>query len=225
MELTVLFGTFVVLLFLGVPIAFVLGISSLATIVYMGMPPLIVFQRMASGMNVFALMAIPFFIYAGELMVRGAIAEKLVRLAAAMVGHFRGGLGLVNVTASTFFGGVSGSAVADASAVGGLMIPQMQKRGYDVDYAVNITVTSAIIALMIPPSHNMIIYSISAGGTISIADLFTAGIVPGLLLAALLMAAAYYVARKRNYPAEQFPGWGAVGGIFIGWSVRDRRGP
>ncbi|SMF37351.1 TRAP transporter, DctM subunit [Azospirillum oryzae] len=215
MELTVLFGTFVVLLFLGVPIAFVLGISSLATIVYMGMPPLIVFQRMASGMNVFALMAIPFFIYAGELMVRGAIAEKLVRLAAAMVGHFRGGLGLVNVTASTFFGGVSGSAVADASAVGGLMIPQMQKRGYDVDYAVNITVTSAIIALMIPPSHNMIIYSISAGGSISIADLFTAGILPGLLLAAMLMIAAYYVARKRNYPAETFPGWAAVRNIFI----------
>ncbi|AWK89363.1 TRAP transporter large permease [Azospirillum thermophilum] len=215
MELTVLFGTFVVLLFLGVPIAFVLGISSLAAIVYMGMPPLIVFQRMASGMNVFALMAIPFFIYAGELMVRGAIAEKLVRLAAAMVGHFRGGLGLVNVTASTFFGGVSGSAVADASAVGGLMIPQMQKRGYDVDYAVNITVTAAIIALMIPPSHNMIIYSISAGGSISIADLFTAGILPGLLLAALLMIAAYYVARKRKYPSEPFPGWHMVGSIFL----------
>lgn len=215
MELTVLFGTFVVLLFLGVPIAFVLGISSLAAIVYMGLPPLIVFQRMASGMNVFALMAIPFFIYAGEVMVRGAIAEKLVRLAAAMVGHRRGGMGLVNVTASTFFGGVSGSAVAEASAVGGLMIPQMQKRGYDVDYAVNITVTAAIIALMIPPSHNMIIYSISAGGTISIADLFTAGILPGLLLASLLMVAAYYVARKRNYPSEPFPGWDAVGRIFI----------
>lgn len=215
MELTVLFGTFAVLLFLGVPIAFVLGISSLAAIMYMGMPPLIVFQRMASGMNVFALMAIPFFIYAGELMVRGAIAEKLVRLAAAMVGHRRGGLGLVNVVASTFFGGVSGSAVADASAVGGLMIPQMAKRGYDVDYSVNITVTAAIIALMIPPSHNMIIYSISAGGMISIADLFTAGILPGLLLAALLMVAAYYVARKRNYPSEEFPGWHMVGRIFI----------
>ncbi|MBF5095224.1 TRAP transporter large permease [Azospirillum sp. INR13] len=215
MELTVLFGTFVVLLFLGVPIAFVLGISSLAAIVYMGMPPLIVFQRMASGMNVFALMAIPFFIYAGELMVRGAIAEKLVRLAAAMVGHYRGGMGLVNVTASTFFGGVSGSAVAEASAVGGLMIPQMKKRGYDVDYAVNVTVTASIIALMIPPSHNMIIYSISAGGTISIADLFTAGILPGLLLACSLMAAAYYVARKRNYPSDPFPGWDAVGRIFV----------
>jgi tripartite ATP-independent transporter DctM subunit len=215
MELAVLFGTFAVLLFLGVPIAFVLGISSLATIVYMGLPPLIVFQRMASGMSAFALMAIPFFIFAGELMLRGAIAEKLVRLAAGMVGHLRGGLGLVNVTASTFFGGVSGSAVADASAVGGLMVPQMEKRGYAADYAVNITVTSSIIALLIPPSHNMIIYSISAGGMISIADLFTAGILPGLLLAALLMIAAYAVARRRGYPAEAFPGWWALLSIFI----------
>ena len=150
----------------GAPVAFSLGISSLATVMYLGMPPLIVFQRMASGMNVFALMAIPFFIYAGELMLHGAIAERLVRLAAGLVGHRKGGLGLVNVMASVFFGGVSGSAVADASAVGSIMIPQMEKRGYDKDYSVNITVTAAIIALLIPPSHNMIIYSISAGGAV-----------------------------------------------------------
>ena len=215
MELTILFGTFAVLLVLGVPIAFVLAIASFATIVHMGLPPLIVFQRMASGMSAFALMAIPFFIFAGELMVRGAIAEKLVRLAAGVIGHLRGGLGLVNVMSSTFFGGVSGSAVADASAVGGLMIPQMKARGYAVDYSVNITVTSAIIALMIPPSHNMIIYSISAGGMISIADLFTAGILPGLLLAVLLMVAAYVVARRRGYPAEVFPGFPALMSIFL----------
>jgi tripartite ATP-independent transporter DctM subunit len=215
MELVVLFGTFTVLLVLGVPIAFVLAIASFATIVHMGLPPLIVFQRMASGMSAFALMAIPFFIFAGDLMVRGAIAEKLVRLAAGVIGHLRGGLGLVNVMSSTFFGGVSGSAVADASAVGGLMIPQMKQRGYDVDYSVNITVTSAIIALMIPPSHNMIIYSISAGGMISIADLFTAGILPGLLLAVLLMITAYVVARRRGYPAEAFPGFPALMSIFL----------
>jgi len=200
---------------LGMPIAFVMGFSSLITIFYMGISPLVIFQQMSSSMNVFALMAIPFFIYAGELMMRGTIAERLIQLAAALVGHARGGLGLVNVMSSTLFGGISGSAVADASAVGGIMIPQMVKRGYDVDYAVNVTVMSAIIALLIPPSHNMIIYSISAGGSISIADLFTAGILPGLLLAAALMLTAYVVALKRGYPAERFPGFAMLGRIFV----------
>jgi len=215
MELWILFGSFVGLLVLGTPIAFCLAISSLFTILYMGMPPVIVVQRLNSGISAFALLAIPFFIYAGDVMVRGGIAEKLVRLAASMVGHMRGGLGQVNIVASTMFGGVSGSAVADASAVGGLMIPQMKKRGYDVDYAVNITSVGAIIALLIPPSHNMIIYSISAGGVISIADLFTAGIIPGLLLAASLMVAGYWVARRRGYPAEVFPGWRNIGPIVL----------
>jgi tripartite ATP-independent transporter DctM subunit len=215
MELWILFGSFVGLLVLGTPIAFCLAISSLFTILYMGMPPVIVVQRLNSGISAFALLAIPFFIYAGDVMVRGGIAEKLVRLAASMVGHMRGGLGQVNIVASTMFGGVSGSAVADASAVGGLMIPQMKKRGYDIDYAVNITSVGAIIALLIPPSHNMIIYSISAGGVISIADLFTAGIIPGLLLAASLMVAGYWVARRRGYPAEVFPGWRNIGPIVL----------
>lgn len=215
MEQWVLFGSFVGLLVLGTPIAFCLAISSLATILYMGMPPVIVAQRLNSGVSAFALLAIPFFIYAGDVMVRGGIAEKLVKLAASMVGHMRGGLGQVNIVASTMFGGVSGSAVADASAVGGLMIPQMRARGYDVDYAVNLTAVGAIIALLIPPSHNMIIYSISAGGTVSIADLFTAGIIPGLMLAGSLMFAAWWVAVKRGYPAEVFPGFHALGSILI----------
>jgi tripartite ATP-independent transporter DctM subunit len=216
MELWVLFGTFTVLLLIGTPVAFCLGVASFATILTLGLPPLVVFQRINSGVSVFALMAIPFFIYAGELMVRGDIARRLVALAGALVGHFRGGLGQVNIAASTLFGGISGSAAADASAIGGLMVPQMKARGYDVDYAVNITVTSAIIALMIPPSHNMIIYSISAGGNISIADLFTAGIIPGLILAISLMVAAYFVARRRGYPTESFQGWNAVVTIFVG---------
>ncbi|RCS22234.1 TRAP transporter large permease [Phyllobacterium salinisoli] len=210
MALTVLFGSFVALLLIGTPIAFCLGIASFLTVIYLGIPPVIVFQRMNAGVSSFALLAIPFFIYAGDLMVRGGIAQRLVAFAGSMFGHFRGGLGQVNIAASTLFGGISGSAVADASAIGGLMIPQMKARGYGVDYAVNITVTSAIIALMIPPSHNMIIYSISAGGMISIADLFTAGIIPGLLLAAGLMAAAWVVAKRRGYPLAQFPGWVAV---------------
>ncbi len=216
MELWILFGTFVGLLMIGTPVAFCLGGASFATVLYLGLPPVVVFQRLNSGVSVYALMAIPFFIYAGDLMVRGDIARRLVALAGAMVGHLRGGLGQVNVLASVMFGGVSGSAAADASAVGGLMIPQMKARGYDVDYAVNVTVVGAIIALLIPPSHNMIIYSISAGGRLSIADLFTAGIIPGLLLALSLMVAAFIVARRRGYPVETFPGFPALGRIFAG---------
>ncbi|SMF72253.1 TRAP transporter, DctM subunit [Xaviernesmea oryzae] len=211
MAYTILFGTFTLLMLIGTPIAFCLGIASLATVLYMGLPPIVVFQQLNSGMNVFAMMAIPFFIFAGDLMVRGGIAHRLIRFAAGLVGHMRGGLGQVNVVASTLFGGISGSAVADASAVGGLMIPQMAKRGYDKDYAVNVTVNAAIIALMIPPSHNMILYSIAAGGNVSVADLFTAGIIPGLLLAVALMFTAWWVARKRGYPAEPFPGLARVG--------------
>lgn len=207
MAYTILFGVFTLLMLIGTPIAFCLGIASFTTVLYLGLPPIVVFQQMNSGMNVFAMMAIPFFIFAGDLMVRGGIAHRLIRFAAGLVGHLRGGLGQVNIVASTLFGGISGSAVADASAVGGLMIPQMAKRGYDRDYAVNVTVNAAIIALMIPPSHNMILYSIAAGGNVSVADLFTAGIIPGLLLAAALMVTAYIVARRKGYPSEPFPGF------------------
>jgi tripartite ATP-independent transporter DctM subunit len=215
MELWILFGTFVTLLLIGTPVAFCLGIASFATVLYMELPPVVVFQRLNSGVSVFALMAIPFFIFAGELMVRGDIARRLVALAGGLVGHLRGGLGQVNISASVLFGGISGSAAADASAIGGLMIPQMKERGYGVDYAVNVTVVSSIIALMIPPSHNMIIYSIAGGGRISIADLFTAGILPGLMLAISLMVAAWLVASKRGYPTDAFPGWSAVGGLLL----------
>lgn len=210
MELWILFGVFTVLMLIGTPIAFCLGVASFATVLYMGLPPLIVFQRLNSGMSVFSLLAIPFFIYAGDLMVRGGIAQKIVAFAASLIGHVRGGLGQVNIVTATLFGGISGSAVAEAAAVGGLMIPQMKARGYGADYAVNVTSMAALIALLIPPSHNMIIYSISAGGQISIADLFTAGIIPGILLALSLMMAAYIVARKRGYPTEAFPGMAMV---------------
>ncbi|MCR9110248.1 MAG: TRAP transporter large permease [Rhodobacteraceae bacterium] len=215
MELYVLFGTFTFLLLIGTPVAFCLGVSSFATIAYLGLPPVVVFQRLNSGVSVFALMAIPFFIYAGDLMVRGDIARRLVALAGGFVGHLRGGLGQVNVLSSVMFGGVSGSAAADASAVGGLMVPQMKERGYDTDYAVNITVVSSIIALLLPPSHNMIIYSIAAGGKISIADLFTAGIIPGFLLAGLLMLAAWWMAVRKGYPTQPFQGLRMLGTLFV----------
>ncbi|WP_137129237.1 TRAP transporter large permease [Rhizobium sp. FY34] len=215
MAYTILFGSFTIFMLIGMPIAFCLGIASLATILYMGLPPIVIFQQLNSGMNVFAMMAIPFFIFAGDLMVRGGIAARLIRFAAGIVGHLRGGLGQVNIVACTLFGGISGSAVADASAVGGLMIPQMAARGYDRSYAVNVTVNAAIIALMIPPSHNMILYSIAAGGNVSVADLFTAGIIPGILLAAALMVTAYIVARRRGYPSEPFPGFSKVLYYFL----------
>lgn len=215
MELTILFGSFTLLLLIGTPVAYCLGAASLATVAYMGLPPLVVFQRMNSGMNVFSLMAIPLFIFAGDLMVRGGIAGRIVAFAGSLIGHVRGGLGQVNIAASTMFGGISGSAVAEAAAVGGLMIPQMKARGYGADYAVNITSMAALIALLIPPSHNMILYSISAGGTISIADLFTAGIIPGLMLAGSLMIAAYFVARHRGYPTEPFPGFAMVAHLAV----------
>lgn len=214
MELWILFGVFATLMLTGTPIAFCLGVASFATVLYMGLPPLVVFQRLNSGMSVFSLLAIPFFIYAGDLMVRGGIAQKIVAFAASLIGHVRGGLGQVNIVTATLFGGISGSAVAEAAAVGGLMIPQMKARGYGADYAVNVTSMSALIALLIPPSHNMIIYSISAGGQISIADLFTAGIIPGLLLALALMLTAYVVARRRGYPTEPFPGFAMALHLF-----------
>jgi TRAP-type mannitol/chloroaromatic compound transport system permease large subunit len=208
MELWILFGTFSVPLLIGTPVAFCLGAASFATVWYIGLPPVVVFQRLNSGVSVYALMAIPFFIYAGDLMVRGDIARRLVALASGLVGHFKGGLGQVNIlTASVHvrrrlrLG--RGRRRCDRRDHGAA---DEGERGYGIDYAVNITVTSSIIALMLPPSHNMIIYSIAAGGKISIADLFTAGIVPGLILALSLMVAAYIVANRRGYPTEAFPG-------------------
>ena len=215
MEYLILFGVFTLLMLIGTPIAFCLGISSLATVLYMDLSPIVVFQRLSAGISVFTLMAIPFFIFAGDLMVRGGIAARIVNFAGSLIGHVRGGLGQVNIAASTLFGGISGSAVAEAAAVGGIMIPQMKERGYGADSAGNVTSLAALIALLLPPSHNMIIYSISGGGRISIADLFTAGIIPGLLLAVALSITAYIVARKRGYPTEAFPGFARVGRFFL----------
>ena len=215
MTLLVLFGSFFAALIIGVPVAFALGLSSLITVFFLELPPVIVFQRMGAGINVFALMAIPFFIYAGELMLHGKIADRLVTLAGNALGHVRGGLGVVNVATSMLFGGISGSAVADASALGSTLIPIMRKRGYDDDYSVNVTVSSATIGLTVPPSHNMIIYSIAAGGTVSVSSLFLAGFIPGVVTGLLLMATAYVIAVRRGYPADAFPGWKALLVSFV----------
>lgn len=210
MGLAVLFLVFVVAMMLGIPIAFALGLAALLTALFEGVPGPIVFQRMVAGINVFSLLAIPFFIFAGELMMRGGIALRLVRFAEALVGQVRGGLGVVNVLTSMLFGGISGSAVADTSALGSVMIPMMREQGYDDDYSVNVTVTSSIAGIMIPPSHNMILYALAAGGGISISSLFMAGVVPGVIMCLCLAVAAYAVAVKRGYRATAFPGWRTV---------------
>lgn len=209
MELMVLIGVLVLLLVMGVPVAFALGIASLATFYMLDIPLIVGFQRMAASMNIFALMAIPFFVFAGDLMHRAGIAERLIRVADAALGRTRGGLGQVDVGASMMFGAVSGSAIASVSAIGSTLGPMMREKGYDADYVVNVSATSAITGLLIPPSHNMIIYAAAAGVSISLADLFLAGIIPGVLTGLLLMIAAYFVAVKRNYPRGSFPGWRA----------------
>jgi tripartite ATP-independent transporter DctM subunit len=169
-----------------------------------------VFQRMASGMNIFSFLAIPFFIFAGELMLYGGIADRIVQFAKDLVGHIRGGLGMSNVVACTLFGGISGSAVADVSAMGAVMIPMMKREGYHADYAVNVTTHAALVGVLMPTSHNIIIYSLAAGGKVSIAALILAGLVPAAILTASNLAAAYLVAIKRGYPAGTFPGWERV---------------
>lgn len=218
MELAVLLISLIVLLLMGVPVAFALLASSILTFIALDFQLVVVFQRMAAGMSVFTLMAIPFFVFAGDLMYRSGIADRLVRVAEGFFGHGRGGLGRVNIGASMLFGAVSGSAIASASAMGSALTPLMREKGYDGDYAVNVTVTAAIVGLLIPPSHNMIIYAASAGKGVSVGDLFLAGIVPGILTGALLMIVAWVVAVKRDYPSGRFPGWRALLGSFI-WAI------
>ena len=214
MGLILLFGIFLGAMVAGVPVAFALGLATIAGFLYEGIPLFVAFQRIMSGISVFSLLAIPFFIFAGDLMMQGGIAARLVRLAAAAVGSLRGGLGLVNVSASMLFGGISGSAVADTSALGSILMPGMKEKGYDADYAVNVTVTSSVAGVVIPPSHNMILFSVAAGG-VSVSQLFIAGVVPGILMCVCLAVAAYIVAVKRGYGGEAFPGFSALATSFL----------
>jgi tripartite ATP-independent transporter DctM subunit len=214
MALTILCVSFTLLLLLGVPVAFSIGLSSLATLLYEGLPLAVGFQQMISGMNPFSFLAIPFFIFAGEIMMYGGIAEKIIQLAKSMAGHVRGGLGMSNVLACTLFGGVSGSPVADVSAMGAVLIPQMKKEGYDADYAVNVTTHASLVGALMPTSHNLIIFALAASGKVSIAALILAGIVPAIILTMCNLGTAYFVAVKRGYPAGTFPGWSIVAQSF-----------
>jgi tripartite ATP-independent transporter DctM subunit len=215
MGLFILIVVFAICVIIGLPVAFALGVSSVAAFLYEGLPLMIAFQRIISGISIFSLMAIPFFIFAGELMFHGGIAMRLVRFASSAVGAVRGGLGVVNVFSSMLFGGISGSAIADVSALGSILIPVMKEKGYDDDYSVNVTVTSSIAGIIIPPSHNMIIYAVAAGGSLSISKLFLAGFIPGVLMCLCLAAVAYIVAVRRGYTSEVFPGFIALLKDFI----------
>lgn len=202
MATLILLGTFVGLLILRVPITFTLIVASIASASYMNIPLMAIVQRMVQGVRSFSLLAIPFFILAGEIMSKGGISQRLIDLSNVLVGRVRGGLAQVNVLASMFFGGISGSAVADVSSIGTIMIPVMKKKGYDADYSTAVTVTSACQGIIIPPSHNMIIYSLAAGG-VSVGRLFLGGIIPGILLGLALMVISYIIAVRRDYPRER----------------------
>lgn len=204
MAIAVLLGTFFLMIFLRFPIAYAVALSSIFTLLFMDLPLTSVCQQMIKGISSYSLMAVPFFITMGVLMGSGGISEKLIALANACVGWMRGGMAMVNIVASYFFGGISGSASADTASLGSILIPMMVEEGYDGDFATAVTITSSVEGLLVPPSHNMIIYATTAGG-ISVGSLFLAGYMPAAVLAITLMIGSYIISVKRNYPkGEKF---------------------
>ena len=200
MEAWVLLGSFFVLILIGTPVAYAMGIAALIGAWWIEIPLDAVMIAIANGVNKFSLLAIPFFVLAGAIMAEGGMARRLVAFANVLVGFIRGGLSLVNILASTFFGAISGSSMADTASVGTVLIPEMEKKGYPRDFATAVTVSGSVQAILIPPSHNAVIYSLAAGGTVSIAALFIAGVLPGLLLGATLAVLCLWTAKKKNYP-------------------------
>ncbi len=206
MDTVILLGSFLVLILIGMPVAYALGLAALVGALWIDLPLEAVMIQIVSGVNKFSLLAIPFFVLAGAIMAEGGMSRRLVAFAGVLVGFVRGGLSLVNILASTFFGAISGSSVADTASIGSVMIPEMVRKGYPRDFATALTVSGSIQATLIPPSHNAVIYSMAAGGSISIAALFMAGVLPGLLLGLTLAVYCLYIARKRNFPmGESIP--------------------
>lgn len=206
MDSLVLLGSFMLLILVGMPVAYALGLAALIGAVWIDLPLDAVMIQIANGVNKFSLLAIPFFVLAGAIMAEGGMSRRLVAFASVLVGFVRGGLSLVNILASTFFGAISGSSVADTASIGSVMIPEMVKKGYPRDFSTALTVSGSIQATLIPPSHNAVIYSMAAGGSISVAALFMAGVLPGLLLGLTLATYCLVVARKRNFPkGESIP--------------------
>jgi tripartite ATP-independent transporter DctM subunit len=201
MDALILLVAFLVFMFIGIPVAYAMGLATLVTALWIDMPLEAIMIAISDGMSKFALLTIPFFVLAGAIMSEGGVARRLVDLAKVFVGFIRGGLALVNVLASTLFGCLSGSSVADTASIGSVMIPEMVKNGYSKVFATNVTICGSVQAILVPPSHNSIIYSIATGGTVSIAALFMAGVFPGLLFGACLIGLVLWQARRQGFPA------------------------
>ena len=206
MDALILIGSLLVLLLVGFPVAFAVGLSAFIGAWWIDLPLEAVVIQITNGINKFSLLTIPFFILAGAIMAEGGIARRLVNFAYIFVGFIRGGLSLVNIVASTFFGAISGSSVADTASIGSVMIPQMEEKGYPRDFAAAVTASGSVQAVLTPPSHNSVIYSLATGGMVTISSLFVAGIFPGLLLGGCLMIMCLGFAHKRGYPkGERIP--------------------
>lgn len=197
--IAVLLLSFFVMILLRFPIAYAVALASMFCLLFQGLPLTAICQQMVKGISSFSLMAVPFFITMGCLMGTGGISERLIKLADACVGWMTGGMAMVNIVASYFFGGISGSASADTASLGSILIPMMVEQGYDGDFSTAVTITSSCEGLLVPPSHNMVIYAMSAGG-VSVGSLFLAGYIPGALLAISLMVGSYIISKKKNYP-------------------------
>ncbi|MGR3821530.1 MAG: TRAP transporter large permease [Salipiger marinus] len=219
MEVWILFAVFVGGLVVGIPVAITLGLSSLVYLLMSGIPPVVMPQKMYAGMDVFVLLSIPGFILAGNLMNQGGITNRIIRFAQALIGWVRGGLGLTNIAASMLFGGITGTAVADAASIGGVMIPGMKKAGYPAAFSAAVTAASSTVGPIIPPSVPMIIVGALSG--ISVGKMFLAGAVPGILMGLAMMVTAYWISRRNNHPREAWAGWGEVARSFAGafWAL------
>src|SRR5579871_4689873 len=202
MDIFILLATMAVCFVIGMPIAYSLAMAAIVGALWIGIPLEALMLKISDGVSKVAMLTIPFFVLAGAIMAEGGMARRMVAFADVLVGftRLRGGLSVVNVVATTFLSGISGSAVADTSAIGSVMIPQMEKVGFPRVFSTNVTITASVQALLVPPSHNAVIYSLATGGTISIIALFMAGVLPGLLLGFALILLCIYMAYRDDHP-------------------------